>query len=84
MSFRTLDTNERPEDPMHRSPPDADMVRIPGGTFQMGSDHHYPEEAPAHRVTVAAFWMDRGPVTNRQFRKFVEDTGHVTFAEIPP
>jgi sulfatase modifying factor 1 len=84
MSFRTLDTNERPEDPMHRSPPHADMVRIPGGTFRMGSDHHYPEEAPAHRVTVAPFWMDRGPVTNRQFRKFVEDTGYVTFAEIPP
>jgi formylglycine-generating enzyme len=23
------------------------MVRIPGGTFRMGSDKHYPEEAPA-------------------------------------
>jgi formylglycine-generating enzyme required for sulfatase activity len=54
--------------------------RIPGGTFRMGSDHHYPEEAPIHRVTVARFWMDRTPVTNRQFRKFVEDTGYVTFA----
>jgi len=84
MSFRTLDTNQKPEAPMHCSPPHADMVRIPGGTFRMGSDHHYPEEAPAHRVTVAPFWMDQGPVTNRQFRKFVEDTGYVTFAEIPP
>ena len=26
----------------------TDMVRIPGGTFRMGSDNHYPEEAPAH------------------------------------
>jgi Sulfatase-modifying factor enzyme 1 len=30
----------------------ADMIWIPGGTLRMGSDHHYPEEAPAHRVTV--------------------------------
>ena len=60
------------------------MVLVPGGTFRMGSDQHYPEEAPAHRVTVDAFWMDRTPVTNRQFREFVKATGHVTFAEIPP
>src|ERR1700688_2478061 len=62
----------------------ADMVRIPGGTFCMGSDHHYPEEAPVHRVTVDGFWIDRTPVTNRQFRAFVEATGHTTYAEIPP
>jgi sulfatase modifying factor 1 len=35
------------------------MVRIPGGTFRMGSDNHYPEEAPAHRVTIDPFWIDR-------------------------
>jgi formylglycine-generating enzyme len=62
----------------------SNMVLIPGGTFRMGSDSHYPEEAPAHRVTVSGFWMDRTPVTNRDFREFVEATGHVTFAEIPP
>jgi len=62
----------------------VDMVRIPGGTFRMGSDKHYPEEAPAHRVTVDEFWIDTTPVTNRQFKQFVKATGHVTFAEIPP
>jgi formylglycine-generating enzyme len=61
-----------------------DMVAIPGGIFRMGSDVHYPEEAPAHKVQVGAFYMDRHPVTNAQFREFVEATGHVTFAEIPP
>ena len=61
-----------------------DLIRIPGGTFRMGSDKHYPEEAPAHRVTVDSFWIDRTPVTNREFRKFVNDTGYVTFAEIAP
>jgi formylglycine-generating enzyme len=60
------------------------MVWIPGGIFRMGSDKHYPEEAPAHRVTVDGFWIDRTPVTNRQFKQFVKVTGHVTFAEVRP
>ena len=50
----------------------------------MGSDRHYPEEAPMHFVKVDGFWIDRTPVTNREFRSFVEATGYVTFAEIPP
>src|ERR1700743_3671788 len=62
----------------------SDMVWIPGATFRMGSDKHYAEEAPVHRVSVDGFWIDRTPVTNRQFRKFVNETGHVTFAEIAP
>ena len=37
---------------------DADMCFVPAATFRMGSDHHYPEEAPAHVVTVGGFWMD--------------------------
>jgi formylglycine-generating enzyme required for sulfatase activity len=64
--------------------PRPDMVWIAGGTFRMGSDRHYPEEAPVHRVTVSGFWMDRTPVTNRQFGAFVNATGHVTLAEIAP
>jgi len=60
------------------------MVFIPGGTFRMGSDRHYQEEAPVHRVIVDGFWIDRTPVTNKQFRKFVNDTGYVTIAETQP
>jgi sulfatase modifying factor 1 len=59
------------------------MAWIPGGVFTMGSDHHYPEEAPAHRVELEGFWIDRSPVTNAQFQKFVKATGHVTLAEKP-
>ena len=59
------------------------MVWIPGGCFVMGSDHHYPEEAPAHPVEVDGFWMDRHPVTNGEFQKFVKATGYRTLAERP-
>ncbi len=62
----------------------AGMIRIPGGTFRMGSDRHYPEEAPVHTASVDAFWIDTAPVTNAEFRRFVEATGYVTWAEIPP
>jgi sulfatase modifying factor 1 len=60
------------------------MVLIPDGSYLMGSDRHYPEEAPAHPVQVDTFFIDRHPVTNQQFRAFVEATGHVTSAERAP
>ena len=50
----------------------------------MGSDRHYPEEAPEHQVTVSAFQIDVTPVTNQQFRQFVAATGYVTVAEKVP
>jgi formylglycine-generating enzyme required for sulfatase activity len=65
-------------------PTNPDMIRVPTATFRMGSDEHYPEEAPAHRVTVDGFWIDRYPVTNEHFAHFVRETGHVTFAELAP
>jgi formylglycine-generating enzyme len=59
-------------------------VWIEGGTFLMGSDEFYPEERPAHRVTVDGFWMDAHPVTAADFRRFVEATSYVTVAERTP
>ena len=59
------------------------MARVPAGTFRMGSDRHYPEEAPVRGVSVDGFWIDRCQVTNRQFADFVEATGYVTVAERP-
>ncbi len=59
------------------------MISIPGGTFRMGSEDHYPEEAPVHTVHVDAFDMHATAVTNDQFAAFVDDTGYVTVAQRP-
>jgi formylglycine-generating enzyme len=63
---------------------DAAMVWVPEGSFLMGSDRHYPEEAPIHRVAVEGFWIDRFAVTNADFARFVAETGYVTLAERVP
>ncbi|WP_139367029.1 formylglycine-generating enzyme family protein [Sediminibacterium ginsengisoli] len=62
------------------------MVRIEGGTFDMGSSDKEgrDDEYPAHAVTVTGFWMDRTEVTNAQFKAFVDATGYITTAEITP
>lgn len=59
------------------------MIWTEGATFRMGSDGHYPEEAPSHRVAVDGFWIDRYQVTNERFAAFVAATGYVTVAERP-
>jgi formylglycine-generating enzyme required for sulfatase activity len=75
----TLSNDNQPPAELH-----AGMVLIPGGSFTMGSERFYPEESPTRRVTVDAFRIDETPVTNAQFARFVEATGHVTLAEIAP
>jgi formylglycine-generating enzyme len=60
------------------------MAHIGGGIFEMGSDNFYPDEAPRRKVCVDPFLIDRHPVTNADFRAFVEGTGHITLAEQAP
>jgi formylglycine-generating enzyme required for sulfatase activity len=57
------------------------MVWVPDGAFLLGLNEHYPEEAPAHQVTVDGCWMDKHTVTNAQFSRFVEETDYMTLAE---
>jgi formylglycine-generating enzyme len=61
----------------------TELIRLPGGSFRMGSERFYPEEAPVHDATVAPFSIERHPVTNAQFAEFVGATGYVTVAEKP-
>ena len=71
-----------PERTEHRSDLDAQhWVWIPAQTTVVGSDEHYPEEAPAHEVTVDGFWMAARQVTNAEFTEFVSATGYLTVAE---
>jgi formylglycine-generating enzyme len=59
------------------------MRWIAGGAFLMGSMDFYPEEQPVNQVAVDGFWSDERPVTAGEFRRFVRDTGYVTFCERP-
>jgi formylglycine-generating enzyme len=59
------------------------MTLVRSGSFRMGSEDFYPEEAPVREVEVDEFWMDEHPVTATEYRRFVRETGYVTVAERP-
>ena len=50
----------------------ADMVLIPAGEFQMGSNDGDVDEKPVHTVYVNAFYIDKYEVTNAQYKAFVD------------
>jgi len=76
--------SERPAMDVDVSIPSLDgMHWIAGGSFRMGADNSYPEEAPTHTVTVSGFWMDECAVTNADFARFVAATCYCTVAERP-
>lgn len=64
------------------------MMWIPSKDFMMGASNAdpdaSPDEKPAHLVHIDGFWLDETPVTNRQFKEFVEKTEYKTTAEQAP
>ena len=52
----------------------AQMVQLPGGTFQMGSDDGESDEKPVHKVTLSPFVMGRTPVTVAMWQEFCNET----------
>jgi len=62
-----------------------EMVGLGGGSFLMGTDDDigFPDdgEGPVREVTLSPFRIDRTSVTNEQFQRFVDETGHLTEAE---
>lgn len=81
--FRNNNTNNgnKPDDDFHKG-----MVKISGGTFDMGGDNKQAsaDEYPKHKVIVDGFWIDKTEVTNARFAEFVKATGYVTTAEKKP
>ena len=71
------------------------MVWIPSGEFTMGAEvadfmNDWPfsarsraDERPLHRVKLDGFWISRTPITNQEFKNFVDSTGYITTAEKP-
>lgn len=57
------------------------MIEVAAATLTMGSTDFYPDETPVVQVEVDGFLLDRAPVTNADFERFVAETGHVTLAE---
>ena len=56
------------------NPPD--MIFVKGGTFKMGSNDGYADEAPVHNVTLSDFYIGKYEVTVAQYRQFCTATNH--------
>ena len=59
-------------------PVPAGMVHVPAGRYPIGSDAHapYDNEHPRHEVALPAFEIDRLPVSNGDFARFIADGGY--------
>lgn len=60
----------------HTDPAIENMVFVPGGEFIVGSDNGPSDERPRHSQSIDSFWIDIYLVTNEDYKKFVDATGH--------
>ncbi|HEU5106836.1 MAG TPA: SUMF1/EgtB/PvdO family nonheme iron enzyme [Solirubrobacterales bacterium] len=57
---------------------EGEMVAMPAGLYEVGAPERgfaYDNERPRHMVKLAAFEIDRTPVTNGAYTSFMEETG---------
>ena len=61
------------------------MVWVSSKSFtkggKAGDNYAMEREFPSHEVYVDGFFIDITEVTNKQFKKFVQETGYITIAE---
>jgi iron(II)-dependent oxidoreductase len=69
----------RPDTPVAADPLDGEMALVPAGPFEMGAASRgfaYDNERPRHTRDVAAFLIDRVPVSNGRMIEFIADGGY--------
>jgi formylglycine-generating enzyme required for sulfatase activity len=72
---RAKDNISKPE--VIKTKTGIEMVKIPGGFFEMGSKKGTPDELPVHKVWISSFLMDRFEVVQDQFKKYqLPDPSH--------
>lgn len=72
---RTEQAGDKP--PLIKTKSGIEMVAVPGGWFEMGSERGPSDEKPVHKVWVSPFWMDVYEVRQEQFRKYqLPDPSH--------
>jgi iron(II)-dependent oxidoreductase len=75
-SYEPVEFNEAPHREQTTKGPE--MVHVEGGEHEIGapdSGYAYDNERPRHTVELEPFWIDRTPVTNGDYLRFMEDTG---------
>jgi formylglycine-generating enzyme required for sulfatase activity len=63
--------------PLIIGPDGKEMILIPAGPFIMGSEEYGPE-TPQRMVTLDAYYIDKYPVTNAEYKRFIDATGYRT------
>jgi formylglycine-generating enzyme required for sulfatase activity len=60
----------------------AELVWVPGGSFNRGTDDGFADERPAHPVDLDGFWIYRTPVTVEQYRRYASDAEQEFSADV--
>jgi formylglycine-generating enzyme required for sulfatase activity len=67
--------NERGYEEAENGTDGSILIHIPGGAATIGSNHA-EDERPPHSVIFGDFWINKVPITNNQFRRFLSATGY--------